>query len=68
MKNNSLSGRETQIVKHICNEKSNAAISKMLKISVSTVDFHRRNIKRKTKIKSVVGLVKWSIKNRLVKV
>lgn len=68
MKNNLLSGREAQIVKHICNEKSNEAISKLLKISVSTVDFHRRNIKRKTRIKSVVGLVKWSIKNKLVKV
>jgi DNA-binding CsgD family transcriptional regulator len=63
-----LSIRERQIVKHICNEKSNEAISKLLRISVSTVDFHRRNIKKKTKIKSVVGLVKWSIRNGLVKI
>ncbi len=56
-----LSERELQILKLICNEKTNAAIATELNLSIATIDFHRRSIYKKTNTGSIVGLIKYAI-------
>ncbi len=63
-----LSPREKQVLKLICNEKTTNEISKRLGITSYGVEFHRRNIYLKTKSKSIVGLVKYSIKAGICKI
>ena len=62
----SLTTRETEIVKLIAKEYSNAQIAKELFISERTVETHRKNIFRKTETKSVVGLLKYAREHRIV--
>lgn len=57
--------REKEIIKLITKEYSNAKIAKELFISERTVEAHRKNIFRKTQTKSVVGLLKYTMENRL---
>ncbi len=61
-----LTTRETEIVKLIAKEYSNAKIAEELFISERTVETHRKNIFRKTETKSVVGLLKWAREHRLI--
>lgn len=60
-----LSKREVEIVRLITQELSNNDIAERLEISKRTVETHRKNIFRKTKVKSVIGLVILAIKARL---
>jgi DNA-binding NarL/FixJ family response regulator len=62
-----LSSREIEILRLICKGMSSKLIAEKLKISVHTVAFHRVNISRKTRIKSVSGLIQFAIKHKLVK-
>jgi DNA-binding NarL/FixJ family response regulator len=59
----SLSAREQDVLKLLCDEKTNKQIAENLNISLSTVDFHRQSIYKKTQASSVIGLVKYAIKN-----
>ncbi len=61
-----LSKREVEIVRLITQELSNNDIARQLDISTRTVETHRKNIFRKTKVKTVVGLVVLAIKNKVV--
>ncbi|MCD6065214.1 MAG: DNA-binding response regulator [Bacteroidetes bacterium] len=61
-----LSDREIDILKEICTGKTNKEIAATLKISASTVDFHKQNIYRKTNSGNVTELVKYAIKNAIV--
>ncbi|WP_316769665.1 response regulator transcription factor [Pedobacter frigiditerrae] len=61
-----LSRREVEIIKLITQEFSNEDIAAHLAISKRTVETHRKNIFKKTKVKSIVGLVMLAIKNKLV--
>lgn len=61
-----LSKREVEIIKLITQELSNEEIASHLAISKRTVETHRKNIFKKTGVKSVVGLVMLAIKNKLV--
>jgi len=61
-----LSDREHEVLKLIAKEYSNKQIAKALYISVRTVETHRKNIFRKTNTKSIVGLIKYAIENKLV--
>ena len=61
-----LSKREVEIIKLITRELSNEDIAAHLAISKRTVETHRKNIFKKTKVKSVVGLVMLAVKNKLV--
>jgi DNA-binding NarL/FixJ family response regulator len=61
-----LSDREISILKEICDGKTNKEIAAALKISASTVDFHKQNIYRKTNSSNVTELVKYAIKNSIV--
>jgi len=58
--------REKEIIKLIAEEYSNAKIGETLFISERTVETHRKNIFRKANTKTVVGLVKFAIENKLI--
>ena len=57
-----LTKRELEVLKLICDEKSNIKIAELLAISVNTVDFHRKNIYEKANTTSVIGLVKYAVR------
>ncbi len=61
-----LTQREVEIVQLIAKEYSNEQIANALFISERTVETHRKNIFRKTGTKSVVGLLKYAMENRLI--
>jgi two-component system, NarL family, nitrate/nitrite response regulator NarL len=61
-----LTDREKEIIKLIAKEYSNAQIAEALFISERTVESHRKNIFRKANTKTVVGLMKFAIENKLI--
>lgn len=61
-----LSTREKEILNLIAKEMNNEEIATKLFISERTVETHRRNIFTKTKTKTIVGLIKYAIKNGMV--
>lgn len=61
-----LSKREQEVLTLLARELSNEEIAERLFISERTVESHRRNIFIKTKTKSIVGLIKFAIKNKLI--
>ncbi len=61
-----LTDRETEILKLIAQEYSNAAIATTLFISERTVETHRKNMMRKTNNKTVVGLLKYAMEKKLI--
>lgn len=63
MKQISLTDREIEILKEICKGKSNKEIALKLNITYDTVDFHRKNIYKKTNSSNIVALIKYAIKN-----
>ena len=64
----SITMREQEVLKLIADGCSNKEIAKRLGISVRTVETHRRNITEKLNIKTVAGLIKYSIANNLTKI
>lgn len=61
-----LTDREREILKLIAKEFSNRDIADQLFISERTVETHRKNIFRKTKTNSLVGLIKFAYANNLI--
>jgi two-component system, NarL family, nitrate/nitrite response regulator NarL len=61
-----LTQREREIIVLIAREYSNSQIADELCISERTVETHRKNIFRKTNTKSVVGLIKYALENKLI--
>jgi DNA-binding NarL/FixJ family response regulator len=61
-----LTKRETEIIKMISEEMTNAEIAKKLGISVRTVDTHRRNLLQKLDVKNTAGLVRYAIQAGLM--
>ncbi len=61
-----LTAREREILKLISQEYSNKMIAEELFISERTVETHRKNIFRKTKTSSLVGLIKFAYANNLI--
>lgn len=64
-KTKDLTKREIEIIKLICQEYSTPEIAEALFISPLTVETHRKNILKKTKVKTIVGLIKFAIDNNL---
>ena len=62
-----LTPREVEIVKFIAEGFLNKEIADKLCISIRTVDTHKNNIMQKLELKSTVDLVKYAIKNELIK-
>ncbi|RZK18939.1 MAG: response regulator transcription factor [Flavobacterium sp.] len=63
-----LSKREVEIVRLISQEFSNNDIAVQLEISKRTVETHRKNIFKKTKVKSVIGLVVLALKSKVISI
>jgi DNA-binding NarL/FixJ family response regulator len=61
-----LSHREREILSLIGQEFSTQQIAEKLYISERTVETHRKNILSKTQTKSIVGLIKYAIREGLV--
>jgi DNA-binding NarL/FixJ family response regulator len=61
-----LTARELEILRLVCEERTTAEIADKLFISVHTVDTHRKNILRKTKCKTIIGLIKFAFENSLL--
>lgn len=64
---NLLSDREHEVLKLVFQEYSNKEIASKLFIGERTVESHRKNIFRKTKTKNIIGLMKFSIENKLIR-
>jgi DNA-binding NarL/FixJ family response regulator len=62
----SLSARELEILKLICDGKTNKEVSEKLKITIATIDFHRQNIYKKTCCDNFAQLVKYAIRNGIL--
>lgn len=60
-----LTKREIEIIRLICQEHSTPEIAEHLFISPLTVETHRKNILKKTKVRTIVGLIKFAIENRI---
>ena len=62
-----LTPRESEVLSLIAKEHTNVEIANKLFISERTVETHRKNIFTKTKTKSLVGLIKYAMENKLIK-
>ena len=61
-----LNEKEKEILKHICDGKTNKEIATILFISPSTVDFHRSKIYSKTHSSNVLEVFKYAVKKGIV--
>ncbi|REJ66391.1 MAG: LuxR family transcriptional regulator [Planctomycetota bacterium] len=61
-----LSQREQQIVRLICQDKSNSEIAAALKLAGSTVETHRQNIRKKIGAGGTAGIVLYAVQHGLV--
>jgi DNA-binding NarL/FixJ family response regulator len=61
-----LSTREKKVLKLISNDLTTKEISEVLSITEKTVETHRKNIFKKTKTSSIVGLLKYAYANNLI--
>lgn len=62
-----LTRREIEIIQKIAEDKSNQEIAEELKISLRTVETHRRNLMQKLQAHSVVALLKYASREGLIK-
>jgi two-component system response regulator DegU len=58
--------RETEILKRICDGKTNKEIATSLNLSASTIDFHRSKIYSKANCSNVTELLKYALRNGIV--
>jgi len=61
-----LTDKEIQIIKLICQEKTNKEISEILNLSPRTVEGSRAKIIAKINVKNTAGIVLYAIKNNIV--
>lgn len=62
----SLTKRETEILKLICDGLSSKDISVKLFISINTVETHRKKILTKLNVRNSVGIVKYALENNII--
>ncbi|WP_435264022.1 response regulator [Tenacibaculum sp. nBUS_03] len=62
----SLTERELEVLTLIAKEKSSSEIADKLRISVKTVETYRRSLYKKLKVKNVVGLAMYAVRNNIV--
>lgn len=63
---NKLTKREIEIIRLIEKEYTNKDIAEELFLSERTVETHRKNIFRKTKTNSLIGLIKYAYEHKLI--
>jgi len=61
-----LSSREREIIQLVAEGKSNKKIATSLGISVKTVETHRATVMRKLGVNSVVELVHYAVRNKII--
>ena len=61
----SLTGREREVLKFICEGRSNSEVAEILRISIRTVETHRANIMNKLDLRNTAELVRYAIENGL---
>lgn len=61
-----LTAREHEVLQLIAREFSNGEIAEALHISERTVETHRKNLMAKTGSKTVVGLIQYALRNKLL--
>jgi DNA-binding NarL/FixJ family response regulator len=64
---NRLTPREREIVQQLAEGKSSKEVAEALSISVKTADTHRANIMRKLDLHSVTELVRYAVRNQIVR-
>ena len=62
----SLSEREVDVLRLICEQKTSQEISEFLHVTRSTVEGHKRSIFAKTNTKNIAGLVIYAVQNEIV--
>ncbi len=63
-----LTSREKQVLKLICEGKTNIETAEFLNISFKTVQVHRQNIMRKLDLHNIASLMMYAVKTGLVEV
>lgn len=58
--------RETEVIRAICDGKTNKEIAQSIHVSPSTVDFYKTRIYAKTKCNNATSLLKYALKNGIV--
>lgn len=66
--NESLTARETEILKLICEEYTNKEIADLLFLSQRTVEGHRNRILEKIDCKNTAGMVIYAIENKIINI
>ena len=61
-----LTAREREVVQLLAQGQPNRTVASTLGISVKTVESHRANVMRKLELGSIVDLVRYAVRNRLV--
>ena len=61
-----LTVRETEIIRLIEKEYTNRQLAENLFLSERTIETHRKNIYRKTKTSSLIGLIKYAYEHKLI--
>lgn len=63
-----LTKREIEVLRLICQERTNQEMADTLFVSVKTIEGHRDRIRYKTNTKNVAGMVLFAIKNGIFEV
>lgn len=66
LKESRLTVREIEVIRLIEKEYSNRQIAEALFLSERTIETHRKNIFRKTKTNSLIGLIKYAYEHKLI--
>lgn len=61
-----VSAREREVLQLLAEGKSNKEISKVLNLSIKTVETHRANIMRKLGLRNIADLVLYAVRNHIV--
>lgn len=65
-RNLNLTETEIDVLLLLCNEKTTSEIAEKLGMNCETVDSHQRSIYRKTKSNTLVGLIKFALRNGVI--
>jgi DNA-binding CsgD family transcriptional regulator len=65
--NNALTNREKEVLMLVLQEQTSVEISNGLGLSIQTINTHRKNILKKTRSKTLIGLVKYAIRAKMIK-
>jgi DNA-binding NarL/FixJ family response regulator len=60
-----LTPREIDVLKLLVNEQTNAQIAEKLKLSLFTVETHRKNTMKKIGAKNIAGLIKFALEHHI---